>query len=304
MDEIICYTGYVPYGEEREITFMELLLDDNLANGELECPEKVYADIGNRNHKLTAKQDYEFLLRAVRKYKIRTVGIEGGEYIPRSSCDTWDEYRTDCYVMGKYQSEIIASGYYPDVMKALMEKALELPEPGKGIAWLKKMIAKTQEYYEIDDDTRPILIYRNNNFCHHVLASFAEELARALHMCRQRVALVDISEDENALQQLAGKRFKAVIGIQTRVLLTTFLSTTQEGYFFDLVSGPKYNIILDHPIDVRYLLENHPENYYVMVHDRNYEAFIKRYWPGIKDCICFPPGGIGTDTISSGGNMI
>ena len=70
MDEIICYTGYVPYGEEREITFMELLLDDNLANGELECPEKVYADIGNRNHKLTAnsrcafRPDFNYMVHA------------------------------------------------------------------------------------------------------------------------------------------------------------------------------------------------------------------------------------------------
>jgi len=28
MDEIICYTSYLPAGEEKSINFMELLLDD------------------------------------------------------------------------------------------------------------------------------------------------------------------------------------------------------------------------------------------------------------------------------------
>lgn len=291
MDEIICYTSYLPEGEERSIDFMELLLDDNWADGFIECPEKVYSDIGDINHRLEAKQNYEFLLRAVHKYPFKAMG---GVYspieksVPECSGGIWEEYRTDCYVAGKYKEELIASGYYSDAVKGLMEKALDFPDPGEAVDWLDKMLSHAAEYYAVDDDTRPFLIYQDNHFCRHVPASFADGLAEALRTCRQRVVLWDVAENEASLSQLAGRRFKAVIGIQTHI----FLSTTQKGYFHDLVGGPKYNMILDHPIGLRNLFENPPNHYYAMVHDRNYQRFIKRYWPGVKDCFYFSPGGI------------
>ena len=33
MDGIICYTPYLPEGKERDISFLELLLDENWAEG-------------------------------------------------------------------------------------------------------------------------------------------------------------------------------------------------------------------------------------------------------------------------------
>ena len=294
MDEIICHTTYLPEGEARLIDFMELLLDDNWADGIMECPESVYSDVGDVNHKLSAKQTYEFLLRAVLKYPFRAIG-KANIYMEDSLLKTgeqiWEEYRTDCYVAGKYQKELLASGYYTDALKGLMEKALECPEPDEAIMWLDKMLSHASEYYVIDDDTRPILIYQDNDFCRHVPASFASGLASALRNCRQQVMIWDVSDSESELVQLAGQRFKAVIGIQTHI----FLSKVQTGYFHDLISGSKYNIILDHPIGLRNLFENPPDNYYALVHDRNYQRFIKRYWPKVKDCYWFSAGGIQPD---------
>ena len=73
MQEIVCYTTYLPEGTEQYITFMELLLDDNWANGTISCPDEVYCEIGNINTKLASKQNYEFLLRAVQKYPFAAV---------------------------------------------------------------------------------------------------------------------------------------------------------------------------------------------------------------------------------------
>lgn len=291
MDEIICYTSYLPEGEERRIDFMELLLDDNWAAGYIECPEKIYSDIGDINRRLAAKQNYEFLLRAVQKYPLKAKG--GGDSSVKGKLqelndNIWEEYRTDCYVAGKYKEELVASGYYSDAVKGLMAKALDFPDPGEAVGWLNKMISHAAEYYVIDDDTRPFLIYQDNDFCCHVPASFADGLAEALRACRQQTVLWDVSENETGLVQFAGQRFKAVVGIQTHI----FLSTTQKGYFHDLIGGPKYNIVLDHPIGLRNLFENHPDHYYAMVHDRNYQKFIKRYWPSVEDCFCFAPGGM------------
>lgn len=77
MEEIICYTRYLPKGEQRKLTFMELLLDDRWADGRIECPESFYSQTGNINGKLAAKQNYEFLLRAAQKYPLRAVGDPG-----------------------------------------------------------------------------------------------------------------------------------------------------------------------------------------------------------------------------------
>ena len=40
------------------------------------------------------------------------------------------------------------------------------------------------------------------------------------------------------------------------------------------------------------LFKNVSNDYYVLVHDCNYQSFIKRYWPKVKECYCFPPGGL------------
>lgn len=77
MDKIICYTSYLPEGSERDIAFEELLLNDKWADGRLECPDEVFCEVGGINHKLSAKQNYEFLLRVLRKYplKLKAVGV-------------------------------------------------------------------------------------------------------------------------------------------------------------------------------------------------------------------------------------
>lgn len=291
MDVVTCYTTYLPKGKEQKIDFMELLLNDNWADGIIVCPEEIYSNVGDINHKLAAKQNYEFLLRAVQKYPIRAIGredIQLEENLLEADKQIWEEYRTDCYIVGKYKKEFIASGYYADVIEGLMEKALEFPDSGEAFRLLNKMISHAPEYYKIDDDTLPILIYKDNNFCRHVPGSFADGLTEALKACRQKVILWNLLDNEASLSQFAGQRFKAVVGIQTHI----FLSRVQNGYFHDLMNGPKYNIIMDHPIGLRRLFENHPENYYVMVHDRNYQKFIKQYWPNVKECFCFPPGGM------------
>ena len=41
MDGIICYTPYLPEGEERDISFLELLLDENWAEGAIKSRQSL-----------------------------------------------------------------------------------------------------------------------------------------------------------------------------------------------------------------------------------------------------------------------
>ncbi len=214
--EILCYTAYLPEGVKQNISFMEILLDENWANGKIECPEEIYSETGNRNQKLHAKQNYEFLLRAASKFPVTAIGISSKDS-RLSSCQSasspenlWDGFRTDCYLAGKYQEELLSSGYFDPVAETLLSCAMQLPDPKEAARWLEKMISRAPEYYEIDDDTRPILIYRGAGTCYHTLNHFAMELAKALTCCRQRVKIFDVEkEGYGSLTQFIGKRFKA-----------------------------------------------------------------------------------------------
>lgn len=60
----------------------------------------------------------------------------------------------------------------------------------------------------------------------------------------------------------------------------------------DLIIGPKFNMIFDHPVLLKSHIEAGPSDYYLLLHDRNYLAFAKKYYKNVKDCFFLSPGGI------------
>ena len=60
----------------------------------------------------------------------------------------------------------------------------------------------------------------------------------------------------------------------------------------DLIIGPKFNMIFDHPVLLKKHIAAGPSDYYLLVHDRNYLNFAKQYYKNIKDCFFLSPGGI------------
>lgn len=295
MQEIVCYTTYLPEDTEQYITFMELLLDDNWANGTISCPDEVYREIGNINTKLASKQNYEFLLRAVQKYPLKAIGTSGTEQINSSESSSWEDFRTDCYITGKYQKELLDSGYFNPVVKTLLHCATRFPNPQTATDFLEKMISHSPEYYEIDDNTRPILIYRGDSTCYDQLNTFADELAKALVACHQSVEVFDVKKEGNqALTKYIGQHFKAIIGIQTYVFSIMMQDKTTN--LHDLIIAPKFNMIFDHPVLLKEHITAGPKDYYLLVHDRNYLHFIQQYYPNVKGCFHFAPAGIELDT--------
>lgn len=291
MNEIICYTHYLPEGEEKYISFMELLLDDNWADGNILCPDEVYAAIGNTNTRLNAKQNYEFLLRAIKKYPLKAIGAASSpnEHVLMED-NEWESFRTDCYIAGKYQSELLESGFFNPVMETLLTAASELPASDTAVLWLEKMISHDDEYFKIDDNTRPILIYLGDDTCYHTLNAFALELANSLLAQKQRIEIFDMKKEGNqTLTKYIGQRFKAIVGIQTYVFSIMMQDKTTN--LHDLIIGPKFNMILDHPAWMLEHLLHAPQDYYLLTHDRNYVTFAKKYYKNIKDCIYLPPAG-------------
>lgn len=303
MKKIICYNSRLPQGTQQNIAFMDLLLNEQLAEGILLCPKDIFGRIGDINHKLSAKQNYEFLLRAMSKYPFIIVGASDPDTIFPPDADTviidnrpisstpWESYRTDCYIAGKYQQELLHSGFFNAVMETLLYDASQLSQPEEAAAWLEKMVSHAPEYYEIDDDARPILIYLDSDICYNTLTLFATQLADALGVLRQRVEIFDIRKEGNqALTRFIGNRFKAIIGIQTYAF--SIMMQDKKTNLHDLIAGPKYNMILDHPAWMKEHIEHGPKDYYLLIHDRNYLSFARHYYKNVKNSFYFFPAGI------------
>ena len=268
---------------------MELLLNDNWAGGRLEYPEDIFSLIGDKNKKLSAKQDYEFLLRAAKKYPVTAIGCrrDAGTDEPE---DAWEDFRTDCYITGKYQQELLDTGYFNPVIETLLENAARLSDQEAAVLWLEKMISRSAEYYEIDDNTAPVLIYLGADTCFNTLNHFSLELKKAFLCLRQQTEVFDaVKEGHQALTKYIGQHFKAIIGIQTYLFSIKLQDGTTN--LHDLISGAKYNMILDHPAWMKEHICNGPIDYYLLIHDRNYISFADRYYENIKGCLYVPPAG-------------
>lgn len=113
--EVLCYTTCLPEGTSQHIPFMELLLNENWANGQIVCSEEVYPRVGYINHQLTAKQNYEFLLRAALKYPIKLIGIPSPPLILLPSSLPLIIHGTDTSPTVTSQANINKSFFPPDI---------------------------------------------------------------------------------------------------------------------------------------------------------------------------------------------
>ncbi len=147
------------------------------------------------------------------------------------------------------------------------------------------------------DVPQPILIYKTDDTCYNILNMFAEQLANALSAYGQTVEIFDVQKEGNsALTQFAGRKFKAIIGIQTYVF--SIMMQDNVTNLHDLIEGPKYNMILDHPAWLKEHFANAPKNYHLLIHDRNYLSFADRYFKNIGKNYHFFPAGIQADNIN------
>ncbi|WMC93880.1 glycosyltransferase family protein [Kineothrix sp. MB12-C1] len=291
MNAVICYTRRLPRGEEKELSFLDILLDDTWVGDNIQYEDSLVAEIGDKNTCLSQKRNYEFVLRAAKRFRVKAIGagIEGCDDISQE--DTWEALKTDCYVLGKYQQELLTSGYFDQAVTILLSRAVQLDCLEKGVKWLEKMIAYEWEYYEIEDNIGPILIYKTNDSVFNLLNLFAEQIAASFIACRQRVEVIDVQKEGNAaLTRLIGRRFKAIIGIQTYVF--SIMMKDKETNLHDLVVGPKYNLILDHPAWMKEHFSHAPKDYHLLIHDRNYLMFANRFYKHIGRNYHFPLAGV------------
>jgi hypothetical protein len=200
----------------------------------------------------------------------------------------WDEYRRACYWLARDEKEFIEDGSFN-------VRAGELIDIGKrlggddAISFMENMISLGSEFERADLEFAPILVYKAESICCDVLNFFADRLAEALRRRGETVQIVDMRDTQpGELTMLCGKRFKAMIGVQSYVFSIKF---KDGGNLHDSIKGPKFNMFLDHPTCLNSHLLNAPKDFYVLTHDRNYASHVRKFYPNIKGCFILPPGG-------------
>ena len=286
--------------QEARDMFLDILCNQAVSTESFLIPETLAKDVGGVNKRLKAKQGYELLLRIAHCHKIKLEEVEfrvestqasdGDIVIMQDADDRLQEYgwQADCYIIGKYSQELRQIQCFDKKIASLLQMAKKTGKEQEYIGYLEQMIGHEKAFYQIDDEVRPILIYKGDSVCHNILNIMAEQLGQALERLGQRVVYFDyVQEGAGQIVKFVNHRFKAIVGIQS-VLFSIKLQDDVH-YVHEYIYGPKFNLILDHPIWMREHMEHAYLDFYLMSHDMDYVEFIKRYY--CKPAFLFPiPG--------------
>lgn len=283
----------------RELSFEEILLDETLVGGDIWITGEALRNAGGINYRLSAKRNYELLLRVAKQSTILRVGSQNAEEYLSAGAEKEDwihlkqeketdgddiasGIKTDCYLIGRYKAELLAMGCFDDAVLGIVSAGGE-----DATRYLERMIAGTEDFYDIYDCTQPILIYVGGDLCYNVLDTFARCLGRELEKLGQHVIYFDVSAQKmEDIVLYAGKRLKAVVGMQTYM----FSVRKKDGTFIhDEIASQKYNFVFDHPIWLRHHLTQVPDGLTVLTPDGNYAGFVQRYYG--HHARFFPPAG-------------
>ena len=251
-------------GEGEELSLIQLLLDERYAEGYINLPMQAVEKCGYLNERLSEKRVYELLLRIAEHYSVIGKPLKGNrETADYKTPDIRESYKADCYIVGKYSQLLQQSGYFEEVVEVLLQEAQQSGDTEKALDYLEDMVGKKEIFRRIEAGTARIL----SVICYD-----------------------EQKEDAAGLSRYVGQRFRAIVGMQT-YLMSVYMKETGR-FLHDEIEGPKFNIVLDHPLWLNMQLRHTPRDYYVLVHDENYRNFIKKYYSGVKGTYLFPPAGI------------
>lgn len=154
---------------------------------------------------------------------------------------------------------------------------------------LEEVLKNAYEDIRKEDNHLPILIYKSEGVCYGILNHFAERFGNELEKLGETIQYFDAEKSPlDDLLVLAKNTYKAVIGIQSYLFS---IKLTNGEYLHDLFDAPIFNMILDHPAAMYPNLIDAPGKLIVLTHDRNYKAYIERYYPEINEVDIISPGG-------------
>jgi hypothetical protein len=276
--------------------FLELLLDENLCAGDVTIPKAWVVRAGGVNKRLFAKRKYELLLRILYLREQGKLEEDGGETVTLSDEEEMPEaaesLKADCYIAAKYSEVLRENGYFDAAVESILAQASAGDLTEQIVPYLEEMMGRGESFDRIEEATSPVLIYLGSDVCNDLLNIFARQFGEVLKKQGKRVIYFDAARDPlDVLASYIGKTFQLIFGVQTYL----FGMKLSDGvtYLHERIKGPKYHLVLDHPIWLKDQLAIDLPDYHILTHDRNYACFIEKAYG--KDAIRFPIPGMEGD---------
>ena len=293
--------------DENGYSFLDILLDERVVFGDLAVSRDLVRKAGGINTRLKAKRKYELVLRIAEFGNVKIEeAVDDDDITACNSLEKQDEsfiffddnetegniidsLTTDCYLIAKYSEELIVHNLFNPAVETILAEAEDKGFKDEAVAMLEGFLSKNDSFYNIDDCTRPVLIFKGNDTCYNVLNTFADELKKSIEKSGYKTEIFDVDrEDWKEVVRYQNKHYKAVVGFQS--FLFSVKMEDGKRYLADSIKAPKFNFLLDAPICFSSHLGYKASDFTILTHDINYKNFLEKHYK--QQAKILPPGGI------------
>ena len=290
--------------DENGYSFLDILLDERVVFGDLAVPRDLVRKAGGINTKLKAKRKYELVLRIAELGNVKIEEAENDISVCKN-LEKQDEnfvffdkepegniigsLTTDCYIVAKYSEKLIVHNLFNPTVESILAEAENKGLKDEVVALLEGFLSKNDSFYNIDDCTRSVLIFKGNDTCYNVLNTFADELKKSIEKSGYKTEIFDVDkEDWKEVVRYQNRHYKAAVGFQS--FLFSVKMEDGKRYLADFIKAPKFNFLLDAPICFSSHLDYRAENFTILTHDINYKNFLEKHYK--QQAKILPPGGM------------
>lgn len=142
----------------------------------------------------------------------------------------------------------------------------------------------------MDQTKEKILIFSSREICYHSNSFFANQLGMAFEKLGYEVEICEFTKEDDldaVLSPFIGKEYKLILDFNS---LMTRMVEEDGTPILDMIYGPFYDYILDHPLFHYNGLTAGLSNLNAILLDEAQEAYVNRYYKGVKSTLMMPLG--------------
>ncbi len=143
-----------------------------------------------------------------------------------------------------------------------------------------------------------IVVFSSREICYNSSSFFANQMADAFEKEGFEVSVCEFTKEDDLdaiLTPLYGKKYRLLLDFNSAM---SRMVEDDGTHVLDLIDGPFYDYILDHPLFHYNCLNENLNNLNAIFVDEAQEAYVKHYYPNVKNTLTMPLGA--TEAVAAG----